>query len=119
MTTDYFFDSYAIIEILKASENYRIYLDSEFITTKLNIFEVYYHLLKQSKEKADIFLKKFILKTVDFDGVVIEEACKLKAEKKNLSMADCIGYVVALKAGTRFLTGDGEFEHMKNVEFVR
>jgi predicted nucleic acid-binding protein len=121
MTSEYFFDSYAIIEILKSSGNYRVYLDSEFITTKLNIFEVYYKILQVSQEDADIFLKKFTQKSVDFDDVVISEACKfrLQNKEKGLSMADCIGYIVALKAGVKFLTGDKEFSGMPNVEFVK
>ena len=121
MTSEYFFDSFAIIEILKSSDNYRKYLDSEFVTTKLNIFEVYYKILKVSQEDADVFLKKFVSKAVDFDDAVISEACKfrLQNKEKNLSMTDCIGYAVALKAGVKFLTGDKEFKGMPNVEFVK
>lgn len=121
MTTNYFFDSYAIIEILKASKNYSKYIDSEFIITKLNLFEVCYRLLADSQEEADRFLKLFASRTVDCDEVVVEEACKFKLANKGkgLSMADCIGYAVALKAGVKFLTGDEQFKDMPNVEFVK
>ena len=121
MTTEYFFDSYAIIEILLASENYARFVSSEFITTKLNIFEVYYRLLRDSPEDADIFIKGYASKAVDFDSVVITEACKFRLENKTkkLSMTDCIGYMLALKSGVKFLTGDKEFKDMPNVEFVK
>jgi len=119
MTTEYFFDSYAIIEILNGSENYSKFINAEFIITKLNLFEVYFKLLKLSEEKAGLFLRRYTPKAVDFDGVVISEACRLKLENKKLSMTDCIGYVVSVKAGVKFLTGDKEFEGVKNVEFVK
>ena len=119
MMTNYFFDSYAIIEILNASEKYMKFINSDFITTKLNLFEVYYKLVQLSEEKANSFLSLYAAKTVDFDEAVITEACKLKLSNKKLSMTDCIGYMVALKAGLKFLTGDKEFKDMQNVEFVK
>lgn len=119
MTTEYFFDSYAIIEILNGSSNYSKFINSEFITTKLNLFEVYLKLLRLSEEKANIFIKRYMTKTVDFDEFIIKEACRLKISNKNLSMTDCIGYVISIKAGVKFLTGDKEFEIIKNVEFVK
>ncbi len=121
MTTSYFFDSYAIIEILKASSNYIKYVNSDFIITKLNIFEVYYKILQDSQERADFFLKLYASKVIDFDEIVIAEACKFKLAHKNkqFSMTDCIGYIVALKAGVKFLTGDNGFKDMPNVEFVK
>jgi predicted nucleic acid-binding protein len=42
-----------------------------------------------------------------------------KNKKRNLSYADCIGYIYALKNNLIFLTGDKEFEDLKNVEFVK
>ncbi len=121
MTTRYFFDSYAIIEILKMSESYSKFVDSEYITTKLNVFEVCYRVLKESEEKAKFVISLISNKTVDFDDTIILEACKFKLsnKSKNLSMADCIGYTIALKAGIKFLTGDKEFKEMPNVEFVK
>lgn len=121
MTISYFFDSYAIIEILKASESYKHYINLDFITTKLNLFEVYYRILQDSREKADVFLKLYTSKAIDFDEIIIAEACKFKLinRSKQLSITDCIGYMVALKAGVRFLTGDKEFKNFPNVEFAK
>lgn len=58
---------------------------------------------------------------MDYDQNVIEGASrfKLQYKKRNLSMTDCIGYILAKKLGIKFLTGDKEFEDMENVEFVK
>ena len=39
--------------------------------------------------------------------------------KRNVSMTDCVGYILAKQLGIKFLTGDKEFEHLDNVEFVK
>ncbi len=119
----YFFDSYAIIEILKGNEHYRPYEHGIILTTKLNVFEVCYSLLRDFKEQeAQQFLEKYFPFIVDFDDDIIMEAAKfrLQHKKRNLSMADCIGYITARRWGVKFLTGDKEFEEIKeNVEFVK
>ncbi len=58
---------------------------------------------------------------VPINDKVIQEAVKLRKEnkKRNLSYADCIGYIYAKQNDFLFLTGDKEFEHMSNVEFAR
>ena len=38
---------------------------------------------------------------------------------KNLSLIDCLGYVIARRLNIPFLTGDREFEDMDNVEYVK
>lgn len=121
MTNKFFFDSYAIIEILKGSEGYQKYATAGFIITKLNLFEVYYRMLQDSQEKADLFLSLYAPHAVDFDETVIAEACRFRLENKKsrLSMTDCIGYVIALKNALKFLTGDSQFRDMPNVEFVK
>ena len=37
----YFFDSYAIMEIIKGNQNYKKYISANIILIKENIFEVY------------------------------------------------------------------------------
>lgn len=118
----FFFDSYAFFEVIKGNKNYESYLNSNIITTKLNLFELYFGLLKEFNEEKAIFsLNNYYNFAVDFDKSDIEEAAnlKLKLNKRNVSMTDCIGYVVALKLGINFLTGDKEFENLSNVEFVK
>lgn len=123
MTDDnYFFDSYAVIEILTSNKNYQNYLNKNIVLTKLNLFEIYHGVLRDSGEKeAEDVIKKYSLHIIDYDIGVIKEAVKFRLDhkKRNLSMADCIGYVVAKKLGIKFLTGDKEFEGMPNVEFVK
>jgi len=115
----YFFDSYAIIEIVKKNPNYSFYTESDIILTKLNIFEIFYNLLIQvGEKKASEVSDELISYVIDFSINDIKEAAKLKINHKNLSMTDCIGYVLAKRSGVKFLTGDKEFKDLDNVEFV-
>ncbi len=118
----YFFDTYALIEIIKGSQNYLSYVTSKILLTKLNLFELYYCLLREADEKAaNLWLSKLRKFVIDFDESVIGAAAKLRLanKAKRLSMTDCIGYVSAIKYGVKFLTGDREFEGRANVEFVK
>ncbi len=119
---DYFFDSYALIEMIKGNINYAKYKSFGVILTKLILFEVYFKLIREFTESdADKFLSESYNLAVDFNEDVIKYAAKLKMKNlsKNLSMTDCIGYVLAKNLGVKFLTGDREFEGMENVEFVK
>lgn len=118
----YFFDSYAIIEILKANPNYLKYSQHDVIITIFNLVEIYWSVLNDfGEEKANEIYDKFNDCVVLINEDVIKEAVKFRKEnkRKNLSYADCIGYIYALKNDLLFLTGDKEFEIMKNVEFVK
>ena len=122
MTEGYFFDTYAILEIVSGNKSYDKYIDESIVLTKLNIFELFHNALKDlNEEKADNLMKKYYPLVVDYDKNVIEEASrfKLQYKKRNLSMTDCIGYIIAKKWGVKFLTGDKEFEDLENVEFVK
>lgn len=118
----YFFDSYAFFEISEGNINYEAYALASILTTKLNLFEVYYKMLRTIGEKeAELFLGEYYGVAIDFDGETIKEAAKFRLQNKqrNLSMADCIGYMLSKKLGVKFLTGDKEFENLENVEFVK
>jgi len=118
----FFFDSYAFFEILKANKNYAKYTESEIITTKLNLFELCLGVLREKGEtEAKEVLDLYYPFAIDFDELVIEEAAKLKNQlnKRNVSMTDCIGYVLSRRLGIKFLTGDKEFEDFEDVEFVK
>ena len=120
--TTYFFDTYAIIEILLGNENYAAYSDKYSVLTKLNLFEMYYSVLRDFGEnKGKEAFDKFYDSAVDYGPEVIKEAAKFRLEnkKKNLSMTDCIGYIISKRLRIRFLTGDKEFKDMGNVEFVK
>ncbi len=118
----YFFDSYAVMEILKGNKDYDNFKDSEIVLTKLNLFEIYHNVLKQfNEELAEEIINKYKIFAIDFDENVIKESAKFRIEniKKNISITDCIGYIIAKNIGIKFLTGDKEFENLDNVEFVK
>lgn len=122
MTDIFFFDSYALMEIILGNLNYKPFTKSNIITTKLNIFEVYHGLLRDVDEnEAEKFLNEYYPFTIDFNGEDIKNAAKLRVQhkKRDLSMTDCIGFILAKRLGIKFLTGDKEFKEMENVEFVK
>ncbi len=117
---NYFFDSYALIEIFKDNPNYKKYASEFVILTRLNIMEVYYAILRDfDLEKADLFFNTYINNIVEFSDDIMKKAVhfKLKNKKLNLSYVDCIGYIYALENSIKFLTGDQQFKNFPNVEF--
>ncbi len=122
MTEVFFFDSYAVIEVMNGNPNYNNYLNCGILLTKLNIFEVYYSLLRKSmKKEAEIFIELYSQFIIDFDEEIIKNAAIFRLQNKamNLSMADCIGYLLSKSLGIKFLTGDKEFKDLDNVEFIK
>lgn len=120
MTNEYFFDTYALIEIIRGNPVYKNYEKFEIFTTKLNLFELCHNLTREFDfATAKQITKTYIPNVVEYDEDVIWRAVELKRSNRNLSMADCIGYAAALEWGLIFLTGDKEFEHLPNVEFVK
>ena len=117
-----FFDSYAILEIIKGNPNYLRFGEQTIITNTLILSEVFYSLLKEVNAKAaEEVINKL---NIDFlniaEDIAIDSAIlRYKNKRKKLSYADCIGYITALRNNMRFLTGDKEFKGMKNVEFVK
>ncbi|MBW3001297.1 PIN domain-containing protein [Candidatus Woesearchaeota archaeon] len=120
--TTYFFDTYAFLEIVKGSKEYEEYLDSTIITTKLNLLELHYILLKERGiVVADAAYNFFCEYTIDVTDNAIRESSKFryKHKEKNFSYIDCIGYIIARMHNIPFLTGDKAFKGMEGVEFVR
>lgn len=119
---NYFFDSYAIIEIIKENQNYKDYLEEDATITIFNLAEIYWSVLNDfGEEKADIVYEKYKGAVVEIPDDVLKDAIKFrkKHKKQNLAYTDCIGYIYAKKHGMKFLTGDKEFMHLENVEFVK
>jgi predicted nucleic acid-binding protein len=118
----FFFDTYALIELVKGSPNYLKYSDDKIITTQLNLIEFYYSLISEfSKEIAKTIYFKFKDCSKEIDDEIIFEAMEFrkKYNKRKLSYVDCIGYIFAKKNNIEFLTGDKEFEDLPGVEFVK
>jgi predicted nucleic acid-binding protein len=119
----FFFDTYALYEIIHKSKSYEPYQTGiSVITTKLNLMELHYIVLRNyGLEKANEAYDFFLKFCVDVDDGVIKEAneFKLKNYRRDLSYVDCIGYILAKKLNAKFLTGDKQFENFENVEFVK
>jgi len=120
----YFFDTYALIEIIKGNHRYKEYEKEEIITTRINLMELYYSLLRLFNERvAEHYFNFFFPSCVPIENHIIKTAMKFRLEqrkKKNLiSYIDCIGYFVALQNNVRLLTGEKHFLGLKNVEFVK
>lgn len=118
----YFLDTYALIEILKENSNYKPYKKGIFITTKLNLLELHYFLLRTTNETiANEVYESFLDLCVEIEDDVYVNSSKLKYEykKEKLSFVDCIGYLVSKTKGVKFLTGDRAFEGFEGVELVK
>lgn len=116
----YFFDTYAMFEVLGGNPKYEKYFNCGIITTIFNLAEFNYNLKKErSKEEADELTKDYIDFVVEVEFDDITNAMNLKTEYKNLSIPDAIGYTIAKRYGVKFLTGDSDFENFKDVELVK
>jgi len=118
----YFFDTYAIVEILDGNINYEPYKNFETTISFINLAEIYYHsLLEYTPEKAEEIYDTYKKAVVEIDDKTLKEAMKFRKlnKKIKLSYADCIGYIYAKRHKMVFLTGDKEFAQMDNVEFVK
>ncbi len=118
----YFFDSYAIIEIIKENSSYKKYTFLPVILTLFNLGEIYFFALRDLGEaRANTIFTQYRKAVVEIDDETLKEAVKFRKSmnKRQLSYADCIGYVYAKRNGMNFLTGDSQFENLGNVEFVK
>lgn len=118
----YFFDSYAIIELINQNEDYARFSTELIITNALHLAEVHYHFLKEhNKQTADFWIRQLNFELLDItaDTAVKGSSFKFENKKKKLSYADSIGYITAVEYNLKFLTGDKQFENMENVEFVK
>ncbi len=116
----YFFDTYAIFEIIRNNEKYRQYAQASGVTTLFNIAEFNYNLKKEiSAREADAITDRFKSCTIKVHWQDIQRAMDLKMKYRNLSIPDAIGYTVARRLEIKFLTGDEDFKDFEGVEFVK
>ncbi len=119
---NYFFDSYAVIELIKGNPHYVRYLGEPVVITLFNLAEIYWSSLNElGEEEANEIYAHYKQSVADVSDEVLKDAIKFrkKHKNKNLSYADCIGYIYALKNNMKFLTGDKEFQGFENVEFAK
>lgn len=121
-TEKYFFDTYAIMEILKQSPSYSSFQEKKATITIFNLAELYANVLRDYGEaKANNVYANYKESVVEIDDETLKEAVKFRKSmnKRQLSYADCIGYIYAKRLCMKFLTGDSQFKDMDNVEFVK
>ena len=119
---EYFFDTYAIVEIINQNPNYQKYIHKDVTITIFNLAEIYYAYLGQfDEERLQQIYNKYKEAVVEIEDETLKEAMKFRKnhKKKDISYTDAIGYVYAQLHNMKFLTGDKEFEHMENVEFIK
>lgn len=122
MQDAYFFDTYALVEILKGNPNYARFKNAKIVITIFNLVELHYKLLRDFNSKvAERLLNECASRVVEVDAETIREAneFKLLHKAKSLSFPDAIGYIIAQRYGLKFLTGDKQFRGLKGVEFVK
>jgi len=116
------FDTYALVEIALGNKKFNKYFGQTFIITDLTLAELYSVQLRMHDEKtANYWFRVMSPYALSVSKEVLIAAVKFRHENKpkNLSFFDAVGYVFAKTKGYKFLTGDKEFEGLKNVEFVK
>lgn len=119
---DYFFDTYAIIEILRGNNSYSKYIDLPATISQWNLAEIYYNaLLNLLLGNPNEIYNEYKNAVIEIDDETLKEAMNFRKthKKRDISYTDAIGYIYAKRNNMVFLTGDKEFEHMENVEFVK
>jgi hypothetical protein len=122
MNETYFFDTYAIIEILKGNLNYKKYVESKSIISVFNLTELHLQITREfGEELASKILEEYSSCVIDFNLEDIKETTnmKIKYAKRRMSIPDVVGYIIAKRLGIKFLTGDEQFKDLENVEFVK
>jgi len=121
-TLKFFCDTYALVEFIKGNPAYFPYHDKELHTGIMNLYELFYTLLRDyGEEIAKDYFYHFSSLVIAFeeDHVFAASKFKLQHYKKEISYVDALGYTLASAAGMKFLTGDKEFENIERVEFVK
>jgi uncharacterized protein len=119
----FFFDSYALIEIYEKNPGYEKYAKANVVTTYFQVYEVYHSLIRNGYSKEEIkdffdFLQNLCIE-LDFEWIPKSVEFRREHKKRELSYADCLGYVIAKESKIKFLTGDRQFENLPNVELVK
>jgi len=119
----YFFDTYAIIELILNNKNYERFGNDKITTSTLNLMEVYYFLLRTyNKGTADFWMKnlKFnLINIIKLDIALKSSYFRFNNKKEDLSYVDCLSYILAREMNLIFLTGDEKFKNKESVEFVK
>ena len=118
----YFFDSYALVELSKASKGYAKFADCVIVTSLMNVYEFFYSALKgcgPAAAKRQVEDLNCNYAEIGFEDIMEASKFRFRHPGKKFSYIDCLGYALAKRQGLKFLTGDREFEGLENVEFVK
>ena len=113
------------MEFMGGNKSYEKYFSHlELKTSILNLMELYYHILRDAgEERADESFMQFKQFEASLSNEDVKEGMKFrlrsKARRLDFSYSDAVGYVMAERLGSKFLTGDKAFEGLSNVEFVK
>ena len=118
----YFFDTYAIIELIKVNPNYVRFQNEPLLTSILNYGEFYYWYLKNKDKTKSIEWMQRIrdeVLTLEIGDMIKGMRIRFENTKRKLSFVDVVGYAMSLRRNLIFLTGDLGFRGLPNVEFVK
>ena len=117
--TAYFFDTTALLEQVRRNPTYEPFIGATIITTKLNLFEVYYWLQKDHGiDIAKRFLQSYYPFSKNIHLTTIQKAAEIKQSHPKLSNTNCIGYAFAIQLKIPFLTSDKTCRSLTNVEYI-
>ncbi len=107
----------------KGAESYALFKKHvELATTLMNLYELYYALLRDGEEKlAEAFVERLMPQCLEITADDIKQAAhfRLKHSKKKFSYIDALGYILAIRHSLLFLTGDSAFEDIAHVKFIK
>jgi PIN domain nuclease of toxin-antitoxin system len=113
----YVMDSTAMIAFLNGEqgaddvEAYLLDMNATCVAHAINLCEVYYQAFRHGGEQAaEMAMGKLASAGVrtreDFDSAFWREAGKIKATLRRVSLADCLGLALTIRAGGEFITSD-------------
>jgi hypothetical protein len=116
---EFFYDTYALIELYEENPTYASYSAGAMHLTLLNLYEFGVFLFRAGQEAAiRPWFERLTPYIEEIDAETMHAAARLKHEHGELSMTDCVGYISAQRLGIRFLTGDRAFRGLRDVEWV-
>lgn len=125
--TDYFLDTWALIEILRKNPMYRAFSSGEdIVTTRLNLMEMAFQLLKRDIPPGPLY-RMFLPRAVAPSDDTILRAMEFRRShpepgqpgRYRFSYIDAVGYTLAREQGLLFVTGDRDFRGLPGVEYLR
>lgn len=115
-------DTYALVEIHDQNPKFLPLLQEDIIITDITMAEFYTVLYREyGRLTADHWDRKlqFFCRPVSKEILIKAVQFRVDSRQKSLSFFDAVGYTFACENNMDFVTGDKEFEQMKNVQFMK